>query len=491
MSSPGDITEEDNTPFTNVRRRPRAASSAKRHLASSPRSRIKQAQKVKKTKPSQEASTSHNTQPYVQLEKLQIPLQLQTQQTLPQQSQPQQSQPQQSQPQQSYQQQTPQSEAHAHSLLPPRHNTISKKMQEITHPQCTHAYTITTNEHTNRLTIADAWSTLYPHRRDEIIKTSKGFLLKSNEPSEQTTQGLINLISNKIIINFGVVDPKAANKPTEIQREPNATYSVVVHGVETEIPDIEISNHLKSINLQHRYCKRIIAKATNRETRMIRIITGQVTTFEQLLANGIYFKCRHYAVEPSKPPTPIPTPCGKCSQFTHTTEKCLTPIKCLKCGAAHSTSNCQTELPIKCGSCNVEGHVAWSIKCPSRPINPINGIPNVKIKTLNKKSLDIDTTVKTQHSRIHSPITLHDIIINTYTNKINKPNNIDRETLLKKLKHKFIQEHNVDTTVIFSGNRMYVMMFDLTIPNSTTATQPTDNAGVKQVELIDNAGQNN
>lgn len=48
----------------------------------------------------------------------------------------------------------------------------------------------------------------------------------------------------------------------------------------------------------------------------------------------------------------------------------------------------------------------------------------------------------------------------------------------------------MDTTVIFAGNRMYIMMFDLTIINSTTATRPSEDTGLKQVEVMNNGGQN-
>lgn len=65
---------------------------------------------------------------------------------------------------------------------------------------------------------------------------------------------------------------------------------------------------------------------------------------------------------------------------------------------------------------------------------------------------------------------------------MNNPKNSDREALLKKLKEKFISEHNVDTTAVFSGSRMYILMFDLDIPDSPTATRPRASDGVHQIE---------
>ena len=64
-------------------------------------------------------------------------------------------------------------------------------------------------------------------------------------------------------------------------------------------------------------------------------------------------------------------------------------------------------------------------------------------------------------SRIHAPITIHDTVINTYINELNDPKNINREELLVKLRKKFINNYSIDTTAVFSGNRVYILMFEL------------------------------
>lgn len=373
---------------------------------------------------------------------------------------------------------------------PPTHNkqapNISRKMQEVTHPDFTHTYELKTSEGTTRVAIADSWSKINPNATDEIIRTSRGFLLKTNLELPLINTLLLQMVESKVL-NFGLIDNKTASTTTKHQPT-TQTFSIVIYGVEHQISDAEISNHLNATNLKHRYCKRIISRATSKPTSIIRIITGNVNTFETLLSKGIYYKCRHYAVEASRPPEPIPTPCAKCSKFTHTTNNCSTPLKCLKCGEAHSTLQCTTQLPTKCAACNDESHVAWSMKCPMRPTKPIEGIPNIKIKNTNKKSKDVDQKIIQAHQPLHSPITLHDIIVNTYTSKINKPQNTNRDELLKKLKQKFIEEHNVDTTVLFSGSRMYIVMFDLDIANSSIATQPVDDGGPRQTEALSNNG---
>lgn len=42
-----------------------------------------------------------------------------------------------------------------------------------------------------------------------------------------------------------------------------------------------------------------------------------------------------------------------------------------------------------------------------------------------------------------------------------------REELIKKLKHRFIEQFQIDTSAVFTGNRIYILMFDLKQPNGT------------------------
>lgn len=69
--------------------------------------------------------------------------------------------------------------------------------------------------------------------------------------------------------------------------------------------------------------------------------------FESLLNNGFFYLNRHCLVNPSHPPEPTPTPCGKFFQFNQT-----------------------------------------------NPKKPIEGIPNTNIKPLNKKTREIEELSK-------------------------------------------------------------------------------------------------
>lgn len=355
-------------------------------------------------------------------------------------------------------------------------SNYSAKMQAITQRKYLHLFYLSTTKEMTRLEFADIWQQQQSEKSDVIIKTSRGFLLKTDNNQTKIKGILSAMINTKILVSF---------KETQTNTKPaknnfTTSYSCVIASVEKDIPDDEISNHLAGEGITHRYCKRIKSKASNNWTTLIRIITGDLNSFEKLLNNGLLYKYKVYPVFPSKPPEPIPIPCAKCSEFTHTTELCPNSITCHKCKGKHYTNNCPTSLPEKCAACNSDNHQAWSIKCPKRPTKPIEGIPNTKIKSLNKKTLDIDPK-KTKKSRIHQPITVHDHIIESYITTLNEDVKTDRQDLINKLKKKFVDLYNIDSTPVFSGNRLYILMFDMEEPlTKESPTEPTEGLEIYQ-----------
>lgn len=358
---------------------------------------------------------------------------------------------------------------------------FSTRMNEINNINYNHLFylNVDANIVTDRIQMADKWNGKFPNSHDIVIKTKIGYLIKSNTDKKKLIKALEEMINEKILIKYKETKPFIRGNE---RIEPQQTYSVVIKGVEKNIKDEDISNHLNGLSLKHRFCRRIISKVYNTPTTFIRIITGEATTSERLLNEGMFFKNRHYLVFPSHPPDPTPMPCSKCHQFDHTSENCTQQLKCSKCQGTHKTANCKTNLPPKCTACGAEDHLAWSTKCPRHPKKPIEGIPNVTIKPLNRKSREIEEIHK-KSSRIHAPITTHDDIINTYIRKLNKPKNINREELLYKLKKRFMSQYKIDTTAVFSGNRVYILMFDMDEPNEPSPTEPVDTNNIRQVQL--------
>lgn len=346
---------------------------------------------------------------------------------------------------------------------------ISLKMKEITNKKYKNLFYINTKENTSRLQMSDIWTKVSKKSNDVILQTKKGFLIKSNTDQRVLIQYLDKLKTEQKINSF--------EKTTEKERQQKsdtaiASYSAVIATVELEIEDKVLSEHLNKIGIEHRYCKRIVSRKTGNNTYLIRIITGNIKSFERLLNEGLFYKNRHYPVYTSLPPLPAPLPCGRCHEFTHKTEDCSTPQKCNKCQGSHSTSKCTTQLPVRCSACNAEDHAAWSFKCPKRPKS---ALPNIPIKSINKKSQEIESDLK-KESRIHSSITKHDFIIHTYIDEVNNPKNNNREEIIQKIRKKFIDLWNIDTAAVFTQNRLYILMFDLeTDFDSPTEPLPSPN----------------
>lgn len=353
-------------------------------------------------------------------------------------------------------------------------------MRDIQFRKYLHIFHITTDKSYTRINFTDFWAKIYPNAKDTIISTKNGLLLKTDTDKNSIITTLEKMIERGNILQFKESAPNILQPSTKTNL---TSYSVVIASVEQEIEEKAISDFLNKSKLEHRYCKRIISKATNRPTTLIRIITGSQSTSETLLSNGLFFKYRHYPVYPSKPPAPAPKPCSKCLSFEHPSESCQEQIKCLKCQGNHPTTKCSSPLTPKCHSCNSEDHQAWSYKCPNRPRNPIEGIPNIPIKTLNKKSHEVSKENK--NSRIHQAVTIHDTIINSYVNELNDPKVTNREELLIQLRKRFVNNFKIDSVAIFSGNRIYILMFDLEHTDShQSPTEPINNENNGQYEHV-------
>lgn len=232
-----------------------------------------------------------------------------------------------------------------------------------------------------RVALALKWDEINSNNRDIIIKKETNILIKTND--EVNTRKLLNILQQQKIINtFNLCPPNKVTLQTQTttNRHLTPSYSVVATGVDLDISDEMFLHHLQKMQFNIRFCKRIISRQRGTPTLMMRLITGELATYERLITDrAVHFLGRVYRIVESKPPEPIPAPCSKCNSFEHRTENCKKPTTCHKCQGSHSTTTCTSPLPVRCTACNAEDHAAWSLKCPRRPTAPIEGIPNVKV----------------------------------------------------------------------------------------------------------------
>lgn len=169
----------------------------------------------------------------------------------------------------------------------------SLKMKEIINRRYKNLYYINTNKTFNRFEMADLWTKTRGNPNDVMLQTKKGFLLKSNSDKKVLIERLEKLKSEKNITKY---EETAERELRAKDDNLTASYSAVIATVEQEVSDEELSSYLNHIEIEHRYCKRIVSKKTGKNTYLIRIITGCIRSFEKLLNEGLFYKNKHYPV---------------------------------------------------------------------------------------------------------------------------------------------------------------------------------------------------
>ncbi|KAL3274862.1 hypothetical protein HHI36_019644 [Cryptolaemus montrouzieri] len=194
----------------------------------------------------------------------------------------------------------------------------STKFKVITKKEHVNLYYINVpNSINSRIQMAEIWESAKASNKDSILENKKGFILKSDTPKAVLESNLKTPVNNNKITNYTATS--AYNENNNVMTLPSSGYFCVI-----SILDQQISEHLKDSGMEFRFCKHIISKQTNAPTHFIRLIT------EKILAKGMYYKSRHYAVYTSGAPQPAPISCSKCLKYTHRTKDCDEEVKCHK-----------------------------------------------------------------------------------------------------------------------------------------------------------------
>ena len=142
---------------------------------------------------------------------------------------------------------------------PTKSNNYSARMYELKQKQYNNLFYINTKTTQTRIQMADIWANERPTNNDIILKTKKGFLLKSNTPKTILNNSLKKLRSQELITDF-IETNSSINSPQK-SNTVQKSFSCVIASVELEISEDQISKHILDQDIEHRYCKRIIANS--------------------------------------------------------------------------------------------------------------------------------------------------------------------------------------------------------------------------------------
>jgi hypothetical protein len=129
------------------------------------------------------------------------------------------------------------------------------------------------------------------------------------------------------------ISPINRKNPTHQPNPKKPTFSVVIRNVPQDITPEDITTQCSSLTIVKAW--RITSRKTNRPTTLIRILTTNKDTIDDMLINGVELFGRTFQCESSHPPTPTPIQCPRCFQFGHGQAECTNKPICAKCPDSH------------------------------------------------------------------------------------------------------------------------------------------------------------
>ncbi|GFT80926.1 uncharacterized protein TNCV_1935241 [Trichonephila clavipes] len=213
----------------------------------------------------------------------------------------------------------------------------------------------------------------------EITSKTSGKYLKLNLESHEEQKELVNFMDKDKDYQFYVLPPKD-KKPIK----------VVIKGLPGCTKPDEIINDLEHQGYSDCSCNQLISKRTKLPLPFFLVTLTRnkenLTIFDLKHVGHMQVKIEGYSVKGT-------TQCFNCNDFYHTAANCHMTPRCLKCGKAHLTKECEIkdrqENPF-CINCEVYGHTACYTKCPKFP-KPKNGYP---ITNRNKKVFTSNNVVE-------------------------------------------------------------------------------------------------
>lgn len=128
--------------------------------------------------------------------------------------------------------------------------------------------------------------------------------------------------------------------------------SYVITNVSFDYTLEDIKTELTNCNLPPKDVARIVSRATNKPTKLVRVFTSHPNHVVTAVKNGVFLGFqRHRCEESNRKPNVIQ--CFKCQGYGHVSKECPNTLKCLRCSGDHTVKDCQTpkEEPV-CANCS-------------------------------------------------------------------------------------------------------------------------------------------
>lgn len=150
------------------------------------------------------------------------------------------------------------------------------------------------------------------------------------------------------------------------------SWSVVMKGVELNVSMDEIREAANRAGIQVSNLWRIRSRATDKMTTLVRIITTDARSSDQLLRCGlsVFLENTFYRCEASHPSKPRLSQCTRCLKLGHTSASCFVPSKCSTCTQPLLQGHTCPAVTPACLNCGGKDHPTYSIKCPAKIVAP-------------------------------------------------------------------------------------------------------------------------
>ena len=196
------------------------------------------------------------------------------------------------------------------------------------------------------------------------LRDGTGFIVRASSTTINRLKGL-NATAFPDFQQFESHCPRARQAHTSHAKSAPSS-SFVVTRVDKEITEQEVTVELQTSGLSVTKSLRIISRATNQPTTLVRVFVEREENANRAVTLGVAIGWMHHRCEASNSkPTPVQvTQCYKCQGLGHTSKDCEAATKCLRCGDAHKVKDCTAnKTDAKCSNCG-GAHPALFKGCP-------------------------------------------------------------------------------------------------------------------------------